>query len=467
MTKKAFKEAMKRGLGRCILELQKAEDPQRYREAVLWGCTHNLSYDTQCEGTRAWYMRELIRFFPDEEPFLEAVIRKLRKRRFRDRWEFCHYEELVSCFARGRNQRAMDALLETYRELYCFLERQTARKGEAELPEWENLETLCIDLVDSLPHPFAVYGRIAEDIGRLLQKSGHPSGWHFDWLFAHCEQRYGKERIRNMLEKKAAGSSAAACYLTGMQERAWETKSQKKRTAYPETTEALLRAFDWKEESVIRMSVWLKRSGNAEAARIFAERYINETDREKRIRLLELFRISPFPLPPEAVIKDAESGDERLCRAAMQTLYVTRHETVRRYARILAERGQNISDAAVLLAENYQPEDRELLVRLVKKIPVTYEDAENWHGVYSSVRRLLERKGVRNAPTELLFHMYENTLCSCCREYIVAEMGRRRQMTEQLWQECLWDSSQEIRARAGRRLAVRTRRSVGTEHRKR
>ena len=362
MTKKAFKEAMKRGLGRCILELQKAEDPQRYREAVLWGCTHNLSYDTQCEGTRAWYMRELIRFFPDEEPFLEAVIRKLRKRRFRDRWEFCHYEELVSCFARGRNQRAMDALLETYRELYCFLERQTARKGEAELPEWENLETLCIDLVDSLPHPFAVYGRIAEDIGRLLQKSGHPSGWHFDWLFAHCEQRYGKERIRNMLEKKAAGSSAAACYLTGMQERAWETKSPKKRTAYPETTEALLRAFDWKEESVIRMSVWLKRSGNAEAARIFAERYINETDREKRIRLLELFRISPFPLPPEAVIKDAESGDERLCRAAMQTLYVTRHETVRRYARILAERGQNISDAAVLLAENYQPEDRGLLV---------------------------------------------------------------------------------------------------------
>lgn len=48
MTKKAFKEAMKRGLGRCILELQKAEDPQRYREAVLWGCTHHLSYDTQC-----------------------------------------------------------------------------------------------------------------------------------------------------------------------------------------------------------------------------------------------------------------------------------------------------------------------------------------------------------------------------------------------------------------------------------
>ncbi len=77
MTKREFKEAMMRGLGRCILELDETEDAEKYREIVLWGCTHNLSYDTQCEGTRAWYLRELIRRFSEEKPFVDAVARKL------------------------------------------------------------------------------------------------------------------------------------------------------------------------------------------------------------------------------------------------------------------------------------------------------------------------------------------------------------------------------------------------------
>ncbi len=63
MTKKRFREAMMRGLGRCVLELDHTEDVEKYREIVMWGCTHNLSYDTQCEGTRAWYLRELIRMY--------------------------------------------------------------------------------------------------------------------------------------------------------------------------------------------------------------------------------------------------------------------------------------------------------------------------------------------------------------------------------------------------------------------
>lgn len=42
MTKKEFKEAMTRGLGRCILELDHTEDVEKYREIVLWGCAHDL-----------------------------------------------------------------------------------------------------------------------------------------------------------------------------------------------------------------------------------------------------------------------------------------------------------------------------------------------------------------------------------------------------------------------------------------
>lgn len=52
MTRAAFKKAMLRGLGKCAIELEENENIEQYRDIVLWGCLHNLSYDTQCEGTR-------------------------------------------------------------------------------------------------------------------------------------------------------------------------------------------------------------------------------------------------------------------------------------------------------------------------------------------------------------------------------------------------------------------------------
>ena len=50
MTKKEFKRAMQCGLGRCIQELQTTREPEKYKDAVLWACTHESAYDAQCEG---------------------------------------------------------------------------------------------------------------------------------------------------------------------------------------------------------------------------------------------------------------------------------------------------------------------------------------------------------------------------------------------------------------------------------
>lgn len=70
-----------------------------------------------------------------------------------------------------------------------------------------------------------------------------------------------------------------------------------------------------------------------------------------------------------------------------------RHEKVHQFALELAEGKGNVSEAVSLLANHYQKEDRELLARLVKSIPVTYDDREDWHGVYSTVLDLLKTKG--------------------------------------------------------------------------
>lgn len=184
-----------------------------------------------------------------------------------------------------------------------------------------------------------------------------------------------------------------------------------------------------------------------------AQRYLTEQNSLERAKLLFIFGEGcPFPMSPDPLIQDAETGDETLKEAAFYALDYVRHEKVHQFVLELAEREECASEAVFLLANHYQKEDREMFVRLVKSIPVSYDDNADWHGAYSAVLDLLGTKGVKSAPKELLPYLYEHTLCSYCREYIVKEMGRRHMVTEKLLRECLYDSNCEIRNYAQKRI---------------
>lgn len=59
-----------------LLELQSCDNPERYREVVLYGCLHNTTYDAQCEGDRGWYMYQEIKLIDDKEAFESATSAK-------------------------------------------------------------------------------------------------------------------------------------------------------------------------------------------------------------------------------------------------------------------------------------------------------------------------------------------------------------------------------------------------------
>ena len=49
--------------------------------------------------------------------------------------------------------------------------------------------------------------------------------------------------------------------------------------------------------------------------------------------------------------------------------------------------------------------------------------------------------------------MYQYTLCSFCREYVVKEMGRRRMLTRELLEEMQYDCNDDIREYADKKLS--------------
>ena len=116
MTNTSFKKAITRGLGRCVIELSNSDDIENYRDIVLWGCLNNLSYDTQCEGTRSEYMYVLQSKFEDD--FFEIRIIEKFMEGTKNSWLFEHYANMLYLFALDGSKKSHQALYFKYDEIF-------------------------------------------------------------------------------------------------------------------------------------------------------------------------------------------------------------------------------------------------------------------------------------------------------------------------------------------------------------
>ncbi len=105
-----------------------------------------------------------------------------------------------------------------------------------------------------------------------------------------------------------------------------------------------------------------------------------------------------------------------------------------------------------MLASNYRKEDSEIIVTLVKRIPITYSNDADWHGVFGALLDLFNQEIGEKLPRELLPYMYENGLCSFCREYILMRMERAGMLTGDILEECMYDCNEDIREYAKKKL---------------
>ena len=189
MNKKEFKRYMQQGLGRCIIALQSSKNIEKYKDIVLWGCLHNLSYDTQCEGTRAAYIYELTTFFEDDNYFLIPTIEAFEKTPYHSDWLFSHYCELLRNFAENGNNAAKEALQKKYNYLLSTL--LSKRRFSRYDFERDNFERICLAMsfIDGIDGLLVT----ADDMGRLFKENPHYSGDDFDWFCSTMDYGIGKK----------------------------------------------------------------------------------------------------------------------------------------------------------------------------------------------------------------------------------------------------------------------------------
>lgn len=429
MTQKEFKEGLLRGQGRCIQAA--LADPHKYYNLILWACEchHELSFDAQCEGTRAWYVYQLINCFQDKNPFLEALILNFDNTKSDGRWKMQYLAELLYRFSCDGEDATEKALWLKYEKLYANL-MSKKRRPSGLFHERDDYEMLC----QVLSEDKVAFIKIAEDIGKLFLEKSFYDGFDFNWLYETKTKQY-----LSALKKQAKKSEYIAKYLSIGQEYEWERVDiRKKRT---ENT----------DKKGVALSRWLKREADNDTILYYVHAYIEQLDFEARAEALTAFSRCPYPENPLPIIEDTKSVCERLKKVAWQALENIRHPMVREYA---LQNLQNDPETVLpVFIKNYQEQDVTLLESLVKSIYVDFDDTTGWHGVHLDVLGMVD-DGLK-APAALIQYIYETTYCSCCREHAFLQMRKRRMLTIEILQECLLDSNDDIRTYANQCLRKR------------
>ena len=83
---------------------------------------------------------------------------------------------------------------------------------------------------------------------------------------------------------------------------------------------------------------------------------------------------------------------------------------------------------------------------------ITKKDWDSFHAAGMDIYRTFrEGSGILH-PKHLLPILYEYNPCSFCRESALVYMSKHRMLTKELLEECLYDSKDDIRRMAAKRL---------------
>lgn len=409
MTTNEFHNALLQGRGSCVLAVR--ENPEKYRQEVLWACRELISFDTQCEGSRAWLLYELICLYPDRAPFINATCDALLACESRGDWHLDTLAELLEYLSQDGSDAAWQTLMRKYRALY----HQMLKVGPPE-GYWaarDDYEHLCVILATC--REFCT--DIARDMGHLSLETPWLRDWTFDWFYDAKAVKY----LRSMTNAAAKDANL---------------------------TEFLRVHRLQKQESPPRHSIKRLTRWNATPERVddACLCYLSAITAEEKAEALDAFRFYPYPGAPEPILADALSRHVKLHDCAWRALRHIRHNAVREFALLHL---YDEEAAFSVFTANYVPKDEALLMERLLAHEVDFESNTTWHGDQMAVLHM------DKAPKTALSYIFDTTYCSCCRFHSLEEMGRRRMLTSAMLEECQFDANDDIRAYARRALKRR------------
>ncbi len=409
-----FNQWLHRGLGRAVVYL-KTHDPKPYREAVLYACTHGLTYDAQCEEGREVFLLDLIRCIGDDEFFRGGLLHALTTEpEDPDKFDLGQAIEIARSFAEKGDGQIKQAM-------YDAVARAGFEDAGSCYTDLISLEGVKALLVAAEQFPLT----IKDD--DLLQ---------VNVLITAMEDRDGVEAANQAIMKAEAESPHLAQMLAKSRayESQFEQREDRARPDYP-----ALRRMIAEKPKALNYYGWGKTASEEELQAAAAD-LLAEEDEARLLCYLTIFRFQRFPGPVARLLELAQSSNIRIARHSVSVLaQLTNPEIWNLALRFLDTPGKQ-GDGAELLINNHQPGDFQLIeARLRESMEI-----DELHHFEMGVRHLVEMHLSSEAEGSLLL-LYENGPCSLCRGGIVKYLIALDRLPEWMREECRYDTAGEIR----------------------
>ena len=439
MRKTEFKKYLSIGLGKCAVELASCNDRSKYRDIVLRACirpqTENVLY-----GTRAQYLYDLVSFFEESKLFFDAIITAFNECSLSRYPFFAQLCDLLVLFSMDDRKEAESALQGKYA---AILKELLAEKVKPE--SYRCFEYICVGML-------SLYGeeRILENIKDISDVLCiHPnSAEHFGWYLSIISDWRGGKLWSRLCKKAEQDPVLRRVVKAGQTEYSHTEKENKAERAQQNLRSAFEKGLPYKSTDLLYIEF-----GGREQGEFLAELIRKEKSMRCKAKLLSAVSEENNAFTPQELIAFADSEDPVLSRAGWKALIEACPESAHDFA-VEAGANSRADLAAAVLAQTYRPEDRDLFLYCLRKVSYRSADA---HLIFSTILKAMEQNS--HLPKESLTYIYENFGCDFCRMRTVALLSKRRMFTRSIAAECLYDSSDEVREFAEKKLK-RTKSSI-------
>jgi hypothetical protein len=409
-----FREILRLGLGRAII-YARLHDMREFRDVILDACLHCYAYDIQCEGTRGWYMQDLVGGLPDKEFYHGEVLKSLAGSG--DDYDAVQRFHFAACLAFDGNQEAKRVMYEHY--------NPGPRMGEL-----IGTDFLQMDGISGLLF-------VANKIGALLIVK--PEAVHEGLLLRQSFEICGEQATWEALREAGAMNPRIERYRLAAEEESRRPPSGQ----LPEITS--LRYEQLSSELLnyrpLLLSKWGQQASDAELE-LAATGLTAEKDSKQQLARLRIFAWRRFPLDVQTILALVDIEEDRVGLAAMAAVAHIVHPAVRALAfRLVDTRASWRGDAIDLMAQNFEPGDHRIILRWFQE----EEDRETLHSMGLDFTDFWKRHPDEESEIPMLLALYEEGPCSVCRKTAVWLLMQRGALTDQLRAERVWDANDEIR----------------------
>ncbi len=416
MLKQRFRSSIRRGTGEVCLIMQNNPTIDFSADIIKASLT-NYAYDGQSEGSRAFYVSELIARSKQQSKIRDAILKGLETEN-KDTGALVQLFDLATIYAKQGNNEAKKAI---YNRFFKKIFGGCDWCGYTSIIELDGLEGLKY---------------IARTIGKSLEKN--PEDWQDSSIIHHFQQINPEIKALQELENAGKTDRYIKIYLDNIKQTENGREEYKRPVVNYKTVSERI------NKKILRplSPVMAKQLSKTDIKKL-ADDFLKETDRLKQQIYMSVFNRVKYPYdhqPILEIVKGRNKKSDRLVAFASGALRYFSGDDIREFATDRLSTTKKPFDYLDLLISNYQKGDSKLLTTIVKNC----KSEDSLHSIIISLIHIYNANKTKECK-EPLEAVYDRLTCGLCRTDIVKILIKNKVLSKKIKEEIEYDCEEDTR----------------------